>query len=87
MTLKLKLFIAGDTELSRRAIENLKRLQTEHLDSQAEVSIVDILETPEEAINYRVMATPITIRIDCDPPRKALGDLSNTERLLAALNL
>lgn len=87
MKCKLKLFIAGNTDLSRRATENLRSLQADQLDPATEVAIVDILENPEAAIDYRILATPVTVRVDCDPPRKALGDLSNSTRLFAALGL
>jgi circadian clock protein KaiB len=84
---QLKLFVAGDTDLSRRAIANLHRICAERLAEQCEVEVIDILETPEEAVTHRVLATPVTIRVDLDHPRKALGDLSSEERLLHALNL
>jgi len=87
MTYRLKLFVAGDSDLSRRAISNLERICADRLLGNCDTEIVDILQSPDQARAFRVLATPVTIRVDVSPPLKALGDLSNEQRLLQALNL
>jgi len=87
MAYQVKLFVAGDTDLSRRAVANLERICTEVLCGNCEAEVVDILKTPAAAREYRVIATPVAVRIDVDPPLKVLGDLSDEERLIHALAL
>ncbi len=86
MTYKLKLFVAGDTDLSRRATANLERVCSA-IGDNCETEVIDIFDSPDEASQYRIIATPVVIRSDVDPPLKALGDLSNERRLISALNL
>lgn len=87
MMVQLKLFIAGDTELSRRASANLERVCTQTLAGQCDTEVVDILQGGDAAREYRVIATPVVIRTDVSPYLKVLGDLSDEQRLIAALNM
>ena len=83
----LRLFIAGTTWLSRRAVENLRRLCDERLAGRVDLEVIDIHQQPELAVRYQVIATPTLVKLSPAPPRHIVGDLSDTMRLLRGLNL
>ena len=83
----LKLFVANEHPASIRAIGNLKRIVGESLADGCEVTIVDILDQPEQAVQARIVATPVLIREGPLPVRRVIGDLSATESVLTGLGL
>jgi len=54
---------------------------------QYELAIIDLLEQPQRAIEDRIIATPTLVREHPSPSRRMIGDLSNTETILWALDL
>jgi circadian clock protein KaiB len=82
-----KLYITGRSSHSQRAIANLQRLCDEALQDDYELSIVDVLEAPEQAEADRILATPTLIRCRPQPMRRVIGDLSDTTKVLNALGL
>jgi circadian clock protein KaiB len=82
-----KLYVTGHTPRSERAIANLRRLCRDALDDNYELVIVDVLEQPHLAEQERVMVTPTLIKQVPPPPRRVLGDLSDTQRVLAELRV
>lgn len=84
---KLRLFVAGETSKSRRAIGNLKVLCEEHLKGRYQIEVIDILENPHLARGNQIVAVP-TLEINLPQEvRKIIGDLSNTDRVLVGLAL
>ena len=84
---KIRLYVAGDSELSRRAVENMEGLCDSLLKGRCEHVVIDVLEDIASARNDRVIATPMAVRYDPLPVRKAIGDLSDVERLLNGLGI
>ncbi len=83
----LRLFVTGTTAKSLRAIENLKRLCDEYLKDRCEVEVIDIYQQPIFAKDGQIVAAPTLVKELPPPVRKFIGDLSNTERILAGLDL
>lgn len=83
----LRLYIAGQTPRSLRALNNLKKLCDEHLAGRHELEIVDLAERPSLAQDDDILAIPTLVRRRPQPFRKIIGDLSNTERVLVGLRL
>jgi circadian clock protein KaiB len=82
--LVLRLYVAGESPSSRRAIANLKAICATVFDDQCEVEVLDVLEHPERALADGVLVTPTLIRIS--PPRRTIvGDLSQRAKVLDAL--
>ena len=81
----LRLYIAGQTPRSIAAFANLKRLCEEHLAGRYRIEVVDLLESPQSARNDEIVALPTLVRNAPPPSRKLIGDLSNTERVLAVM--
>lgn len=83
----LRLYVAGQTEKSIAAIENLRRICEEHLPGKYKIEVVDLLLNPELASADQVVAIPTLIRKLPGPVKRIIGDLSNTERTLVGLEL
>jgi circadian clock protein KaiB len=84
---KLRLFVAGQTAKSIRAVANLKVLCDEHLKGRYEIEVIDLLEQPHMARGAQIVAVPT---LDIKLPQsvqRIIGDLSNTERVLVGLAL
>ena len=85
-SLTLRLYVSGQALNSRAAIRNLESLR-EALTEAAAVEVVDVREQPELAEQDRILATPTLVRREPPPVRKIIGDLSDTRRVLAGLEL
>ncbi len=83
----LRLYVAGMTPQSRRAVANIKQICEDHLAGQYRIEIVDLLENPQLAAGDQILAIPTLVRHLPPPVRKIIGDLSNTERVLVGLDL
>jgi circadian clock protein KaiB len=85
-TYVLKLYIAGQSVRSQRAMANLREI-CDRLAQRCELIIVDVLERPQLAEDDRILATPTVIRQSPLPVRRVIGDLSDSEKLVQWLNL
>jgi circadian clock protein KaiB len=83
----LRLYVAGNTIHSRRAIANLRDICREELDASYEIVIIDVLERPQLAEDERILATPTLIKQLPPPLRRVIGDLSNRANVLIGLDL
>jgi circadian clock protein KaiB len=83
----MRLYIAGQTPKSLRALANLKQICEEHLAGKYHIEIIDLLENPQLASPDQILAVPTLIRKLPEPMRKIIGDLSNAERVLVGLDL
>jgi circadian clock protein KaiB len=84
---QLRLYIAGQSPRSLRAFANLKTICEEHLVGGYEVEVIDLVEQPQRAASDDILAVPTLVRRLPPPPCRIIGDLSNTERVLAGLHL
>jgi circadian clock protein KaiB len=83
----LRLYVAGQSHKSIRAIRNLENLIKEHLHESYDLEVIDIYQQPIFAKDGQIVAAPTLVKELPLPLRKFIGDLSNTERLLAGLDL
>jgi circadian clock protein KaiB len=83
----LRLYVAGQSPKSLHAVANLKRLCDEHLAGRAEIEIVDLVKHPERARGDGILALPTLVRRAPRPPCRFIGDLSNTAKVLAGLQV
>lgn len=82
-----KLFISGMSVKSVRALENLKRITDEHLQGNHEIEIIDIGKDKSKAIEFQIFAIPTLLKVEPNPPRTILGDLSEKQKVLKLLDL
>jgi circadian clock protein KaiB len=83
----LRLYVAGQSPKSLRALSNLKDLCEEHLAGHYEIEIIDLVKEPSLARSDDILAIPTLVRRLPAPLRKIIGDLSNTERVLVGLSI
>ena len=83
----LRLYLAGHSPRSVRAVENLRRTCEEYLPGRYRIELVDLLENPQLARGDEIIAVPTLVRKLPEPVRKIIGDLSDTEKLLVGLQL
>ena len=84
---ELRLYVAGQTARAIAAFENLQRICQEHIHWGYRIEVIDLLENPQLAKGYQILAVPTLVRKLPVPVRKIIGDLSNTERVLVGLDL
>lgn len=85
--ISLKIYTAGKTARSLLAINNIKKLVSDLPANSFKIDIVDLLINPELASIDGIIAIPTTVRTDCDPIKKVVGDLSNFESARLALDI
>lgn len=83
----LRLYIAGTTILSLKALQNIKKICEEHLKGRYELEVIDIYQQTELMIAENIVAVPTLIKQLPPPLQKIIGNLSNTEKVLIGLNL
>ena len=83
----LRLFVAGMTPNSKKAVENVKNICEEHLEGRYELEIIDIYQQPDFAKEGQIFAAPTLVKELPLPLRKFIGDMSQTERLLVGLDV
>lgn len=84
---RFRLYVAGDSYRSQRAIANLKKLGEQQLAGRFELTIVDVQRDPDAAETDRILTTPTLIKIEPAPARRVTGDLTDHEQVLMALGL
>ncbi len=83
----LRLYVSGITPRSRTAIQNIRKVCEENLNGRYTLEIIDIYQQPERIREEQILAAPTLIKKLPLPLRKMIGDMSNTERILIALDL
>jgi circadian clock protein KaiB len=86
-TWELRLYVAGQTPNSMKALANLKKLAEEHLKGKYTIEVIDLCKTPQLAAGDQILAIPTLVRKLPEPIKKIIGDLSNTERVLVGLDI
>ena len=83
----LRLYVAGHSPRSVRALDNLRQVCDEHLAGRYRVEVIDLLVNPTLARGDEIVAVPTLVRKLPEPIRKIIGDLSDTERVLVGLQV
>ena len=83
----LTLFVTGASDLSVRAINNVRSLCEEHLAGRYVLEVVDVHRDGDLMAAHDVVAAPTLIKSAPLPKRMLVGDLSDTTRVLAALDI
>ena len=86
-TWELRLYVTGRSPKCLRAAENLRLVCEQYLRGRYHIDVVDLLENPRLAAYEQILAVPTLVRQLPSPIRKIVGDLSDTARLLAGLQL
>lgn len=82
----LKLYVAGQSPRSLRALANLHSFCCEHLADGHVLNVIDVLETPEHALADRVRLTPQLVVTGGESVQVLVGDLGDPQLLHDALS-
>jgi len=83
----LRLYVAGLTEKSSRAITNIKTLCENHLAGRYLLTVINLSQEEGRAKDDDILAAPTLIKRLPLPRRRLIGDLSDQKRVLLALDL
>ncbi len=83
----LRLYIAGVSPRSNRAVENVKKLCEEYLKGRCDLEVIDIYQHPLLAEGEQIIAAPTLIKKLPPPLRKFIGDMADVEKILLGLDL
>ncbi len=83
----LRLYVAGSSSRSLRAIENAKAICDEHLAGSYELDVIDIFQQPKLAKDDQILAVPTLIKKLPLPLRRFIGDLSDRDVVLVGLDV
>jgi circadian clock protein KaiB len=84
---ELRLYVAGRTPKSVAAFRNIEQLCQEHLAGLYRIEVIDLMKNPQLAQTDQIVAVPTLVRNRPSPTRKIIGTLSNSERVLGALDI
>lgn len=83
----LRLYITGQTILSKNSVRNLRSICDEYLAGRFELEVVDIHQQPELARKSQIIAAPTLVKTLPLPLRRLVGDLSNRRQVLMGLDI
>ncbi len=83
----LRLYVAGMTPTANGALANIRKVCEEHLEGHHQIEVVDLLENRSLAEEAQIVVVPTLVRTSADPPRKLIGDLSDTGKVIDLLGI
>ncbi len=86
-TVRFRLFVAGESPNSLQAVANLRALCDADLAGRHEVEIVDLMQTPERALEENILLTPTLVKVAPGPVLRIVGALTDRDVLRRALSL
>jgi circadian clock protein KaiB len=86
-TYRFRLFVAGDTPNSARALANLTALCNSRLRGRHEIEVVDVFREPGRALAEKILMTPTLLKLWPAPVQRIVGTLSDRRTVELALGL
>jgi circadian clock protein KaiB len=83
----LRLYVAGATERSRRALARARHLCDVELKGRCDLEVIDVYQQPILALDGRIVATPTLVKEFPLPVRRFIGALDDTARIVVGLDL
>ncbi|SER62686.1 circadian clock KaiB family protein [Pedobacter rhizosphaerae] len=83
----LRLFIAGSSPISVRAVTNLRVICEEFLQNRYTLEVIDAHQQPLLVRDENVTAMPMLIKKTPSPKKRLIGDFSDRERVLIGLGI
>jgi circadian clock protein KaiB len=83
----LRLYVAGQTPRSLRAVANMASLCAGQLQGRYRLEVIDLHQQPQLAQGAQIVALPAVIRRLPEPLRMLIGDMSDSAHVLVGLDL
>jgi circadian clock protein KaiB len=74
----LSLYVDGASTSSINAVETVRRVCDEELGGHVDLEVIDVRQQPARAARDQVVAVPTLIKRSPGPPRRIVGDLSES---------
>jgi circadian clock protein KaiB len=84
---ELRLYVAGSSPRSLRAVQNVKRICEAELAGHYSLEVIDIYKEPHRASEDQIVAIPTLVKQAPGLIRRLIGDLSDTSALRNGLGL
>jgi circadian clock protein KaiB len=82
-----RLYIAGGSPNSVRALANLYAICQRHFPDSHRIEVIDVLKEPLRALAEAILVTPTVVKVSPAPEQQIIGNLSEEEEVLRALGL
>jgi circadian clock protein KaiB len=83
----LRLYIAGMTPRSQKAIRNVTAICEEHLAGRYTLEVIDVYQRPGLVEGEQILAAPTLIKKLPMPLRRFIGSMADKEKVLVGLDL
>lgn len=83
----LRLYIAGTTPRSTRALQRIKLICETYLQGRYELEVIDVYQSAEQLQLDNIVVIPTLIKQLPLPLQRMIGDLSDTEKVLFGLDI
>jgi circadian clock protein KaiB len=83
----LRLYVAGTTPRSLRAVQSIKRICESELAGRYDLEVIDVYKQPGRAMEDQIVAIPTLIKQAPGMVRRLIGDLSQEAKVLLGLGL
>jgi circadian clock protein KaiB len=83
----LQLYVAGMSQRSMEAIENLKKICDEYLKNSFSLEIIDLYKHPEIAGKQQIIFSPSLVKHKPLPKRTLVGNFSDSAKVINALGI
>ena len=83
----LRLYVAGATDRSRRAVIRARRLCETELSGNFELEVIDVYQQPILARDGQIVATPTLVKEFPPPVRRLIGSFASTTGLFVGLDV
>ena len=84
---ELRLYVAGTTPRSLRAVQNIKRICDAELPDHYHLEVVDVYKQPGRLAQDQVVAIPTLIKFAPGEVKRLIGDLSQEAQVRKGLGL
>jgi circadian clock protein KaiB len=81
----LRLYVTGASPLSRRAVDNIKKICEKNFPGRYSLEIVDLYQQPELTQKEQIVASPTLVKTRPLPACRFVGDLSDSSQVLSKL--
>jgi circadian clock protein KaiB len=83
----LRLYVAGTSDRSMRAIVNARELLDEHIAGRYTLEVIDLFQQPTLARDDQIVAVPTLIKKLPAPLQRFIGDLSDKRVTIVGMDL
>ena len=82
-----RFYVSGGTHRSATAIANVRLICEQYLAGHYELEVIDVYQQPQATKHAQIIAVPTLIKELPFPPKRFVGDMSKTERIVIGLKL